>query len=109
MKNFVFVAALTLGVSCAVISAQENPVRAGIVNGMAIDLPKPVYPQEAKEFCAEGRVEVEVLISEAGKVLEAEAISGDELLREVSVEAVKKAKFRPAADGAGQKERNRRL
>ena len=67
----------------------------GIVNGKATSLPKPEYPPEAKDFCAGGKVEIKVLIGEKGDVLEAEAISGDELLRGVSVDAVRKAKFIP--------------
>lgn len=74
---------------------EEKPRQNGIINGMATFLPKPVYPQEASDFCAEGEVEVEVLIDENGRVQKAAAISGDELLRKTSVEAAKKAKFRP--------------
>jgi TonB family protein len=79
-------------------NAQEKTdgIKAGIVNGKAIVLPKPEYPPEAKEFCAGGKVEIEVLISEKGDVIEAKAISGDEFLHNASVEAVKKAKFAPA-------------
>lgn len=80
-------------------------VNRGIINGAATFLPKPDYPQEAKDFCAGGKVEIEVLISEQGDVIEAKAISGDELLRDVSVEAVKKAKFGLFADGVPVKKR----
>ncbi len=72
----------------------EKPVKGGIINGRATYLPIPEYPQEAKDFCAGGIVEVEVLVSENGNVIEAKAISGDELLRDSAVKAVKKAKFR---------------
>jgi len=71
----------------------RNPLKLGIVNGKATYLPKPNYPQEAKDLCVGGKVEIEVLIDEKGNVSEAKAISGDELLRDVSIEAVKKAKF----------------
>ena len=74
-------------------------VKRGIVNGAATYFPKPEYPQEAKDFCASGKVEIEVLIGENGNVIEAKAISGDELLRGISVKAVKKAKFRFGYDG----------
>jgi TonB family protein len=70
----------------------------GIVNGRAISLPKPEYPPEARDFCAGGKVEIEVSISEKGDVTQARAISGDELLREASVAAVKKAKFAPTPE-----------
>lgn len=80
-------------------SENEKIARGGIVNGKAAKLPKPVYSQEAKDFCADGKVEVEVLIGENGDVISAAAISGDELLRDAAVEAVKGAKFRQTADG----------
>jgi len=83
------------------VNAQKTVgrVNRGIVNGAATYLPKPEYPQEAKDFCASGKVEIEVLIGENGNVIKAKAISGDELLRDVSVKAVKKAKFRFGYDG----------
>lgn len=81
---------------CSFTFAQTGNTIPGkpIVNGLATYLPKPEYPQDAKDFCADGTVSVEVEIDETGKVISAEAISGDELLRESSVEAVRKAKFR---------------
>jgi TonB family protein len=72
---------------------ETKPVKLGIINGRATFLPKPIYPQTARDFCAKGKVEVEVLVDEKGNVIEAKAISGDALLRESAVEAVKKAKF----------------
>lgn len=96
-----------LFILCAVLNAQRtiDGVRVGIVNGRATYLPKPDYPEKAKEFCAGGKVEIEVLISEKGDVIEAKAISGDELLREVSVEAVRKAKFATYNDAGPVKTR----
>lgn len=75
--------------------ANEDKLNLPIVNGRASYLPKPVYPQKAAAFCVGGKVEVEVLIGEKGTVIEAKAISGDELLQDSAVEAAKKAKFAP--------------
>lgn len=83
-----------LFVSFQISFAQEKNATGGIVNGKATYLPKPDYPQEAKNFCVDGIVEVQVLIGEGGNVISAEAISGDELLRDSAVEAAKKATFR---------------
>ncbi len=92
--NKIFFSIIFLLFLCFQVSfAQEKIITGGIVNGKATYLPKPDYPQEAKDFCAAGKVEVEVLIGEDGNVIEAKAISGDELLRESAVEAAKKAKF----------------
>jgi TonB family protein len=81
------------------LQTEKNKIiRKGIINASAIYLPKHDYPQEAKDFCAGGNVEVEALIAENGKVISAKAISGDEILHDSSVEAAKKAKFKQTAD-----------
>jgi TonB family protein len=80
-------------------------IRVGIINGAATYLPLPKYPQEAEDLCVGGKVEIEVLISEKGNVIEAKAISGDELLRDVAVKAVRKAKFKWMTDGKPVKRR----
>lgn len=84
---------------------QEKIARGGIVNGKASYLPKPGFTEEAKRFCASGKVEVEVLIDEKGDVPSAKAISGDKLLQESAVNAARKAKFRQIADGVPVKTR----
>jgi hypothetical protein len=76
---------------------------AGIINGKAINLVKPEYPKIAKDLCVGGKVKVETLLYSTGEVIKAKAISGDELLREVSVKAVKAAKFAPVI---GEGDRN---
>ncbi len=93
MKFFALAAVLTLGIFGNVFAQEKKAITGGIVNGKAKYLPKPDYPQEAKDFCAGGRVEVEVFIGEDGNVIEARAISGDKLLHVSAVEAAKKAKF----------------
>lgn len=99
---FVKLAFLSFFLFLSIVAANAqrtiNGIRVGIVNGRATYLPKPDYPPEAKDFCADGKVEVLISISENGDVTEAKAISGDELLRAASVEAVKKAKFAPVMD-----------
>jgi hypothetical protein len=69
-----------------------------VVNGLADYLPAPLYPPSAAEFCADGRVEVEVLIGKDLKVLSARAKSGNPLLLESAVEAAKKARFSRGLD-----------
>ena len=89
------------------VMAQKTPtnISLGIVNGMAVNLPKPVFPQEAKDFCAGGKVSIEVNIAEDGRVLDAKAIAGDELLYETSIAAAKNTTFRLVADGPPVKTR----
>lgn len=85
---------LTLSVFGKTFAQGQKAVTGGIVNGRASYLPTPDYPQKAKDFCAAGKVEVEVLIDEDGSVIEARAISGDEFLHDSAIEAAEKAKFR---------------
>ena len=98
MKNFILLTALAFTVFGNVFGQGVKMSNGGIVNGRATYLPLPDYPQEAKDLCASGQVLVKVLIDENGNVIEAEALSGDELLRDYAVEAAKKAKFRQISD-----------
>lgn len=79
--------------SVQIVFAQRKSTMGGVVNGKAIYLPEPDYPQEAKDFCAGGQVNVLVLIGEDGNVISAKAILDDELLRNSAVKATMKAKF----------------
>jgi TonB family protein len=54
------------------------------------------YSREAREAGAKGAVQVEVTVSESGKVIEARAVSGPELLREPAIQAAKQWEFSPA-------------
>lgn len=71
------------------------PIRGGVLNGKAISLPVPEYPQAAREAGAAGLVTVEITIDEEGNVIEARAIDGDPLLRGASEAAARQAKFSP--------------
>jgi TonB family protein len=96
------------------IFAQETApmmIRGGVLNGKAIKLPKPAYPEAAKLDRAGGPVSVTVVIDEEGNVLEAKAAteytitaddgSGTETkeihpaLREAAEQAARDAKFSP--------------
>lgn len=65
----------------------------GVLNSRALELPQPVYPEEAKARHVTGTVKVEVTIDEQGKVIEAQAVEGPKELRAAAVEAAKKARF----------------
>ena len=73
----------------------EDPASdAGVLNNRALDLPKPIYPAEAKKNHIAGQVQVKVFLDEYGKVISAEATFGPEALRPAAVEAAKRARFR---------------
>jgi len=85
-------------------SEEKAPAEGGFLNGKAIDLPKAVYPDEARKSHAAGTVQVQVLVDETGKVISARASFGPEVLREAAVKAAMRARFKPTiVDGAAVK------
>jgi len=64
-----------------------------VLNGMAISLPKPAYPEEARALRASGKVVVQVVIDEFGSVIRACAIQGPPILARASETAAYGAKF----------------
>lgn len=66
-----------------------------VLNGEALSLPKPAYPQTARTMGLEGTVKVQVTIDKTGSVVSAKAADGHSLFRLVSEQAAKGAKFRP--------------
>jgi hypothetical protein len=66
-------------------------IYAGVLNGKAVSLPRPDRPSGD----ATGAVIVGVTIDETGKVIAAQAISGNVLLRGASEQAARKARFTP--------------
>jgi len=67
-----------------------------ILNGKAIDLPKPDYPREARELRLSGIVVIHVEIDEKGKVLSAKDIcQGPPFLTAASINSALKARFTP--------------
>jgi protein TonB len=71
------------------------PISGGVLNGKAINLPKPQYPPIARAAHAAGTVVVQVLIDENGNVVSAKAVSGHPLLQAVAVAAARQARFSP--------------
>jgi protein TonB len=72
-----------------------KPVSGGVLNGTAVYLPPPVYPEAAKRMRTQGVVSVDVVLDETGKVVAANASSGPAILRDAAVQAALKAKFSP--------------
>jgi len=72
-----------------------KPVSGGVLNGRAISLATPVYPEFARRARTVGLVEVEVVVDENGKVISAHAVAGPPSLREASVQAALRAQFSP--------------
>ncbi len=67
----------------------------GVMNGKATYLPKPAYSAAALAVRADGKVDVQIMIDEEGKVVSAKAVSGHPLLRSSAEQAARAAKFTP--------------
>jgi protein TonB len=72
-----------------------KPVSGGVLNGTAIALPSPGYPEAARRLRMNGLVSVEVVVDETGKVVSAVATSGPAILRDAAVQAALRARFSP--------------
>jgi protein TonB len=72
-----------------------KPISGGVLNGKAINLPKPILPEAAKRMRSNDVINVEVIIDETGKVISARAPSGNMMLRDACVQAAQRARFSP--------------
>jgi TonB family protein len=63
---------------------------------LPIDKVQPTYPELARKMNLGGTVSLSVTVDTSGRVIEAKAISGPELLKVPAEQAVKQWKFRPA-------------
>ena len=70
-------------------------VSGGVLNGTALSLPSPVYPDNAKRMRIFGIVSVDVIVDETGKVISAQASRGPAPLRDAAVQAAMRARFSP--------------
>lgn len=80
-------------------TGRSRPISGGVLNGKAVSLPKPNYPQAAKAGRVSGAVNVQVLIDENGNVRRVKAVSGHPLLKNSAERAARSAKFRPTLVG----------
>lgn len=73
---------------------KPQPIKSeGVVNGKATYLPKPIYSAAAKAVNAQGKVDVQVTIDEAGNVISARAVNGHPMLKPTAEQAARNAKF----------------
>jgi protein TonB len=72
-----------------------KPISGGVLNGAAISLPTPTYPEVARRSRSAGVVVVEVVIDEDGRVIAAKATSGPVMLYNAATDAAKRARFSP--------------
>ena len=70
-------------------------VSKGVITGLAIHLPKPLYTEIAKRAKAQGSISVQVLIDESGRVISAKALGGSPFLTVEAQKAAMQARFAP--------------
>ncbi len=75
--------------------ASVKSINAAVINGNALKLFLPEYPEEAQLAKAQGIVRVNIVVNENGEVVSAEAIEGDRILLKSAMEAAKKCRFSP--------------
>lgn len=74
-------------------------VRKRVINGEAVFLPKPPYPEMARQLKIQGVVSVQVLVDESGRVVSAKAVSGNPFLVRDAQKAALQARFNPTLLG----------
>jgi protein TonB len=70
-------------------------VSGGVLQGSALKRVQPPYPPIAKAARASGAVQVQVTISEDGRVIDAAVVSGHPLLRDAALQAARQWVFKP--------------
>jgi len=87
-------------IDCSKAVAIKRPipfrlVSAGVLNGKAIVLPKPIYPQTARAVGARGTVSVSIVIDPRGCVNQARTNFGHPLLISSALDAALRTQFSP--------------
>ena len=80
--------------------AQDAPKKVSRSEALSAVISKvqPDYPHMARQLRVEGTVELEALVSEDGKVVKVNIVSGNPMLTAPSADAVKAWKFKPFAE-----------
>jgi len=74
---------------------QPKIVSKGVITGLAVSLPKPLYSEIAKKMRIQGMVSVQVLVDETGRVVSAKALGGSPFLVPEAQKAALQARFSP--------------
>ena len=74
---------------------KPRKISQSLLEGSVIKRRMPAYPFTARSMNAYGKVEVRILISEGGQVIEATAIGGHPTLRTAAVDAAREWVYKP--------------
>ena len=75
--------------------AQPRKVSGAELSARVVSQPRPVYPPEAKAKGIEGSVYLDITVNTQGEVTEVKVVSGQELLAEAAVQAVRQWRYQP--------------
>jgi TonB family protein len=70
-------------------------VTSQVLSSKAVNLPQPPYPIIAKQAHVQGPVSIQILVSEEGKVVSAQVVSGNPMLSTAAKDAAMRARFTP--------------
>jgi protein TonB len=70
-------------------------VTSKVLSSKALNLPQPPYPIIAKQAHVQGPVNIQILVSEEGKVISAQVVSGNGMLSSAAKDAALRARFTP--------------
>ena len=70
-------------------------VSGGVIAGMAISQPQPVYPPIAKAAHVQGTVILHAVISKTGTIEKLTPVSGPQMLQGAAMDAVSRWKYKP--------------
>ncbi|HYX30356.1 MAG TPA: TonB family protein [Pyrinomonadaceae bacterium] len=70
-------------------------VTSQVLSSKAVSLPQPPYPIIAKQAHVQGAVNIQILVSEEGKVLSAQVVNGNPMLSTAAKDAAMRARFTP--------------
>lgn len=77
------------------VTGVVHPASIGMMATNLISSPTPDYPPAASQAHVEGEVRVRAVVDREGNVINARVVSGPELLRDASLQAVQHWRFRP--------------
>jgi protein TonB len=76
-----------------VVKPPTQRLQSTVLVSKAISLPQPIYPPMARQIRAQGPVSVQILVDEQGRVISAQAVSGNPMLLSAAKEAAMRARF----------------
>jgi periplasmic protein TonB len=74
---------------------QRVRVASGVANSLLLHSVEPRYPEEARRQHLHGDVRLEILIDKEGKVASVKTLSGEPILVDAAIKAVKQWRYRP--------------